>query len=181
MLIDIDDTIEDLLTPWCTALNVKYGTTVAPKNITEWDIAKFFPALSAEQVFEPLNNDEFWSKVEPKSGAVSYVRRLYDEGYNVYLCSSTDYRNIRCKYEYIVKRYFPFIDWNHVIITANKQMIKADFLIDDGIHNLENGDYKKILMTMPYNKDYDTASHGMKRANNWREAYEIIHNSESEE
>lgn len=49
--------------------------------------------------------------------------------------------------EKVILKYFPFLSWKNVIITSSKKMIKGDVLIDDGIHNLLDGDYKKILMT----------------------------------
>lgn len=176
ILIDIDDTIENLCETWVSWLNKQYGTSVKYDEITEWDMSKFFPNLTKEQVFEPLHNPKLWDYVQPKHGAVEYVKKLIDEGYNVYLCTSTDYRNVRPKYEGVIQKYFPYIKWSQVIIASHKQMIKADFLIDDGVHNLENGDYIKILMTAPHNKDYDAEGNGMYRADNWKNVYKIIKN-----
>lgn len=175
LLVDVDDTIEDLLGAWCAELNRKHSLSVKKESITNWEIADFFPTLTRKQVFAPLHTASFWNTVKPRPDAVKYLKLLYDEGYNIYLCTSTDYRNIRAKYEKIIKRYFPYISWDNVIITNNKQMIKADFLIDDGVHNLENGDYKKILISCPHNKSYDARGNGMYRANDWQDVYRIIH------
>lgn len=174
ILIDVDDVIADLLSAWLKALNKKYGTNVRNDEVTDWDVARFFPTLTREQVFEPIHSNEFWKTVEPKPDAMKYVKKLFDEGYEIYLCTSTDYRNIQAKYEYIIQRYFPYIEWNRVIVAYQKQMIRADYLIDDGVHNLENGNFIKILMSAPHNKNYDAESNGMIRANNWEEVYEII-------
>lgn len=174
ILIDIDDTISNLCESWCEWLNSMYGTNVRAEDITEWDISSFFPSLTKEEVFEPLHTDSFWETVKPKEDAVTYVKKLFYEGYDVYFCTSTDYRNVRIKYETIVARYFPYINWKKVIVAYDKQMIKADFLVDDGVHNLIGGDYTKILMTAPHNRSYDTRSEGMFRADNWEEVYNII-------
>ena len=56
VLIDIDDTIENLCEEWCNYLNRKYGTMVTYKDVTKWDMRKSFPNLTKEQVFEPLHN-----------------------------------------------------------------------------------------------------------------------------
>ena len=130
ILIDIDDTIEDLLTAWCKWLNDLYGLNVKPDEVTDWDVARFFPTLTKEQVFEPLHTDHFWKTVEPKDEAVKYVKQLIDDGFNVYLCTTTDYRNVKPKYEYIILKHFPFISWRQVIVAGRKQMIKADFLME---------------------------------------------------
>ena len=175
ILVDVDDVLINLLSAWLDYLNNKYNLCVVPDDITCWDIHKFYPSLTVEQVREPLICDDFWKTVKPKQDAVKYLRKLFNDGYEIFLCTSTDYRNIYVKHEHIIKKYFPYIDWEHVIITNNKQMIKADYLIDDGIHNLENGDYIKILMSSPANKYYDEKATGMIRVYNWKEIYNYVH------
>lgn len=174
ILVNIDDTIENLCEEWCNYLNEKYSCNVHYQEVTEWDISKFFPGLTREQVFEPLHTPEIWYKLKSKDGAVKYVKQLMDDGHNVYLCTSTDYRNVRPKFEGVIQKYFPYISWNQVIITSNKQMIKADVLIDDGIHNLIGGDYIKVLMSAPHNMAFDADSNGMYRVNTWEETYELV-------
>lgn len=177
VLIDMDDTIEYLLKSWCSWLNEKYGTNMQDKDITEWHMTSFFPSLTTEQVLEPLHLESFWKTVKPMPDAIEYVKKLVDDGFQVYICTSTDYRNIRAKYEYVIQKHFPFIKWNHIIIANDKQMINGDFLVDDGVHNLEGGTYKKVLFTAPHNKNYDAEANGMFRANNWREIYDFIKKS----
>ena len=76
--------------------------------------------------------------------------------------------------EKVIFKYFPFLSWENVIITSNKEMIKGDVLIDDGIHNLLNADYKKILMTAPYNRAFPAEENGMIRVSSWSEIYKVI-------
>lgn len=121
LLVDMDDTIENLLPAWAEWLNKKHGTSVNADDITGWDIQKFFPTLTKDEVYAPL-----------------------------------------------------FIPWWNVITIRNKQLINADILVDDGVHNLVGGSYKKILMTASHNKDFDASGNGMVRVNNWQEAYDKI-------
>lgn len=74
----------------------------------------------------------------------------------------------------VLFKYFPFISWNDVIIIAHKQLIKGDVLVDDGVHNLEGGDYAKILVDSPHNRGYDAEANGMIRLNNWDDIYHAI-------
>lgn len=175
VLIDMDDTIENLVDAWCKWLNHKHGTNVYEADIIEWDICTFFPELTKEEVFEPTLIEDFWKTVQPKKDAPEYISQLIEEGFEIYICTASDYRVTKAKYEYIIKRYFPFIDWEHVIIAHNKQMIRGDILIDDGIHNLIGGAYEKLLMTHPHNKHYDAKAHGMTRIDSWEEAYNAVH------
>lgn len=179
VLLDADDTLIDLLSAWCSWLNQFYGLCVTPDEITDWNIAKFFPMLTVEQVFKPLRLEKFWKTVKPKDEAIKYVKQLVDDGFDVYICTSTDYRNVKLKFEHIIDKYFPFISWQQVIVTGRKQMIKADFLVDDGVHNHEGGDYFKILMSAPHNREYDAEANGMVRSENWKSTYDIIVNQAS--
>lgn len=174
ILIDIDDTIENLCEVWCQLLNERYGTNVSYTDVDDWDISSFFPTLTDEQVFGPLHEEEIWYRIRPLDGAVEHLRALMRDGFRVFLCTTTDYRNIRPKFEAIIQRYFPFISWKQVIVTSRKQMIRADILIDDGIHNLEGGSYQKILMTAPHNRSYNAEANGMHRVYNWEEAYRLV-------
>ena len=51
---------------------------------------------------------------------------------------------------------------------------RGDVLIDDGIHNLEGGDYMKILFSAPHNRNYDAEKNGMIRVRTWDEIVRII-------
>ena len=99
---------------------------------------------------------------------------LLDEKHNIYLCTSTYYKNIQSKFEHFLKKHYPFITWDKVIIAKHKQMIKADILIDDAIHNLVYGDYVKILFDAPHNQGVNAEKYGIVRAKNWEEVYKII-------
>lgn len=171
VLIDIDDTIAGLCDAWCDWLNKKYGTTTTPEDITEWKIEKFYPTLTADQVFSPFHDEDFWNSVKPKDNAVEYVEKLINDGFDVYLCTSTNYLFIKQKFESVIKRYFPFIKWEKVIVSYNKAMIRADFLVDDGVHNLESFRGFKFLISRPHNKQYDAEKNFMIRVNDMKEAY----------
>lgn len=178
ILVDIDDVINNLCQTWTTWLNTKYKLSVQYDDIITWDMAGYYPELTNEQIYEPLFMPKFWQLVLPRFDAIKYIDMLVKEKYDVYLCTTSHYKTIDIKFENIVAKYFPFIPWNKIIITSKKQMIRGDVLIDDGIHNLEGGCYTKILMTAPWNKNYDTVSHQMYRADNWEDVYNIIHSLE---
>lgn len=174
ILIDMDDTMIDLLVAWCNYLNKKYGECVDPSKITDWDISLFFPNLNSDDVYEPLRDEELWKEVRPKPGAAEYIERLIKDGNEVYIVTAGDYRTIKFRFDYVIKRFFPFLKSQNVIMTTNKQMIKGDILIDDGVHNLRGGDYEKILVSAPHNSAYDASRNGMNRAKSWDEIYNLV-------
>ena len=174
LLVDMDDTIENLLPAWAEWLNNKHGTSVKADDITDWDVQKFFPSLTKDEVYAPLYEDEFWKTVHPKEDAVIHLARLKELGFKLYICTNSNYQTIRCKLEYIIDRYFPFISWWNVITISDKQLLNADILVDDGVHNLIGGSYEKILMTASHNIAYNAEANGMTRVNNWDEAFVSI-------
>lgn len=174
ILVDMDDTIENLLDEWVHTLNEKHGRYVLLNDICSWDLREAFPGLSDEQIYEPLFMDSLWRRVRPKWDAIEYLKKLIDDGHEVFITTSSNFKTIGVKTEAILGRYFPFIRMDHVIVCSRKQMIRGDVMVDDGVHNLEGGDYIKVLMTAPHNRNYDAEANGMHRVNDWREAYALI-------
>lgn len=171
--IDMDDTVEELLKPWVNWLNKKYNLSVNYKDIDRWEISGFFPDLTWEQIYEPLDTDDFWDTVEPKKDAVKYVKMLKDEGFQVYICTHSYYKSLSAKMNKVLFKYFPYLTWNDVIVIHHKQLVNCDVLVDDGPHNLENGKYHKILINTGANAQYHNSD--FIRADNWREIYSAIH------
>lgn len=173
ILIDADDVAETLQYSWVNAVNKKYGTSATVEDVTDWDVSKAFPTLTKQQVYGVLQEDDMWANLTPTPGAQEYMKRLHDEGHELYIVTATDFRTCRVKIERILEL-FPFLDAEHIIIAHNKQMVTGDVLIDDGPHNLVNGPYFRILFDQPHNRGIDEKKYGMYRAVGWDQAYRLI-------
>ena len=174
ILVDMDDTIECLLKEWVAWLNARHGLDVKLDDVRCWNLAKAFPELTEEQVYDPLYYHELWMRVKPMPDAQEVLKRLQDEGHEIYITTSSNYSTLPTKITQVLFRYFPYITWDHVIVATKKQMIRGDVMVDDGPHNLEGGEYVKLLMNAPHNRDYDEKAQGMTRVFNWEEIYEAI-------
>ena len=180
ILIDMDDTIESLLKAWVRGVNSKYGRSVSYEEIDSWDVSLAYPGLTHEQVYAVPHEKGFWKTVEPIPGAAEAMRHFMDAGHEVFIVTATPYESVTEKMSDLLFRYFPFLSWKQLIITSRKQLIRGDVLIDDGVHNLEGGDYIKILMTAPHNRNYDAEANGMIRVHTWAEIEEIIRSISAE-
>lgn len=89
ILIDMDDVLENLVECWVADLNRKHGTTVRPEDITNWLIGEFFPSLTKEELFAPLNDPAFWGNLSPMPFAQDVVCRLIDDGHLVRVVTSS--------------------------------------------------------------------------------------------
>ena len=173
---DLDDSIEYLIEAWITYLNNKYQLNVKYENVKHWDMSKSFPTLTEKEIVEPLFMDSFWETVKPMPDAVEYLKKLMDDGHQVYICTNSHYKTLASKMDNVLFKYFPFITWDNVIICKNKQMIKCDYLIDDGSHNIV-GDYKGLLINTPYNENFDETKYpNVRRVYSWKQIYNIINN-----
>ena len=179
ILVDMDDTLEQLLKAWLRCVNEKYNKNVSYEEIKSWDVSAPYTGLTREQVYETIKEPGFWKTVEPVEGAVEGLKTIVDSGHDVYIVTASDYESIPEKMDDLLFRWFPYIDWHQVIITKHKELIYGDVMIDDGIHNLEGSCCKtKILMSAPHNVDYDAETHGMIRVDTWEEIVNIIRSLE---
>ncbi len=174
ILVDMDDTIEQLLDAWVRGVNKRYNRSVRYDEVRSWNVSAAYPGLSFEQVYDIPMQPGFWSTVEPIPGAAEGLQHLMEKGHEVYIVTATVCDSVPEKMNDLLFRYFPFLSWDQVIITTRKQLIRGDILIDDGVHNLENGPYHKILMSAPHNRDYDAAANGMIRVENWEQIEAVV-------
>lgn len=174
ILVDMDDTIENLTEAWINYANKRFGTAVNAADVTTWDPSEAFPTVSHEEMYALLLEDELYETVKPFEDAAHYLQKLISDGHEVFIVTNSPYQVMKAKMEKVLFRHFPFIDWKHVIITGSKPLIKGDVLIDDGVHNLLGGDYAKLLFTAPHNRSFDAEGNGMVRVNCWEETYEVL-------
>ena len=174
ILVDMDDTIEDLSGAWAEWLNSKYGLHTHRDELRDWDVAKAFPSLSAGQVYAPLYDDSFWSTVRPINDAPEFLFKLIEDGHKVFIVTASAYETIKAKMNGVLFRYFPYLTWDDVIVTSKKQIVTGDILVDDGPHNLFGGVYLPVLMDAPHNQKFNNEEHKIPRVYGWKEVYELI-------
>lgn len=180
ILIDMDDVMENLTEEWLELLkflqrnNPKYIHKTY-KDITNWDMCSHFPMLTVDEVFEPLNTDIIWELIRPIPGAVEVIRK-YNEMSNVEvrLLTSSHYTSIHPKREFL-RKYFPFIKWNQIIISSEKQYVRGNVLIDDYEGNLIDGEYEGILFDQPHSRGFDESKYpSIIRAKNWNDVDKLL-------
>jgi 5'(3')-deoxyribonucleotidase len=174
ILVDVDEVLNNLIEAWVAYLNERHGLRAEAEKITLWDLSCIFPTLTEDEIISPLAEDSFWNGTAVREHSVETVEQMIMDGHEVYIVTAHfPYHSIPAKIDWLLANY-PCLTWDNVIVTRRKQLLKADVLIDDGVHNLEGGDYFKILIDSPYNRGYDAEGNGMVRAYSLREAYEIV-------
>lgn len=175
ILVDMDDTIVNSTARWVDYANHRYGTAVRYDDLQDWNVALAFPMLTKEQIYALLYEEAFWRSITPLPGAAKTMSALKEAGHRVLIVTNSHYVCLKVKMEEVLFRYFPFLTWDDVILTSQKQLIRGDVLIDDGVQNLVGGDYEKLLFTQPHNRSFDAVSAGMTRVADWREIAAYFH------
>ena len=110
VLCDADDTIENLCETWVNYLNCRYGTKVAADDVVDWDVSKFFPELTKDQVYAPIYDKEFWKLILPIKGCYKILSEV-NKKHDLYIVTATNYQTCDTKVERIIVDLFPFLQW----------------------------------------------------------------------
>lgn len=171
--MDLDDVCWDLLSAWLRRYNEITFDNVEPKDVLSWDISKYINKGTKEMLFYILEQSDFWQTVNPMKDSQKYMQKLLDDGYEIYIVTSTSAETLHHK---LIRFFelFPFINQHQIITAHNKQLIGVDILIDDKPENLIGGSFDKILFERTHNKWCDTESNGIFRCKDWESIYKLI-------
>lgn len=159
ILIDMDGVIADydqeFLQRWRRRHADKFYVPLEDR--TTFYVKDEYPEELKPLVAEILLESGFFRDMLPIPGAQEALEEMQEMGFEVFICSSplSTYRNcVLEKYEWVEKYLGP--DWvRQLILTKDKTIIKADFLIDDRpliTGAQEPPEWEHILYDRPYNR-----------------------------
>ncbi|MEH7234152.1 5'-3'-deoxyribonucleotidase, partial [Bacillus safensis] len=160
--IDMDDVLADFLPAWVKAINQHDDSSLKCENIKSWNILDY--VNTNNDVFRHLTYD-FFKGLSVKKDSQKVVKDLCDF-YEVYVVTTATAHpeSLKAKLEWL-QEHFPFISHGHVVLCGKKKIIKADYMIDDGIHNLESFEGVSIVFDAPHNEN----DNRFLRVKNWTE------------
>ena len=173
IMVDCDEVLNNCYEHWVEYLNKRHNLSANAQDITSRDIHNLFPTLSKEEVRSPLTEETFGLTFKVRPYSEEYLKKMIDDGHEISIVTAHNNKTVGTKFEWILKN-FPFLSKDDIIITAKKQKIIGDVLIDDSVQNLEGGNYLKILFDSPINRGYDAKANGMIRVYTLKDAYETI-------
>lgn len=168
VLIDIDDTIGDLVSVWINRYNRKYNDNLIKENITDWNIANFVKPECGEKIYDFIKTPSIYKRVNPiplsKEG-VSELRQYFD----IIFTTSTPHPIQGIKYLWLKEHEF----WNekdHYVETSSKFLIKGSLIIDDNWENILKFSGFGLLFDQPWNKKFKHPN----RIHGWEEILDNI-------
>lgn len=148
--LDLDGVIWDLVRPWITEYNNRFGDNLSYDDVTSYDLTRHMKKCTKEDYCHILSEILFWQKVEPFSGNSEWLRKL-NKRFNLVIATKTDYRLFEMKVNRVLEL-FPFIKHSQIINIHDKSLLNVDWLVDDCLDNLKRGDFNAVVYDAPYNK-----------------------------
>ncbi len=175
--VDIDGVLRDIITKINEVYKREYPSHNI-KEIKEWGLHKSYPIGHGiyHFVFEK-HAKEIFTYAKPYDYAVEFCRRLrYSAGYLI-LCSTQSLKCQKYTLEWLDLNNF---EYDTIAFTTNKEIIRCDILLDDGVHNLEairssGNETIPICFDRPWNKKWEG-----KRVSGYKEFIELVEDWEQQ-
>lgn len=174
VLIDLDSTAYDLLTPTLAWVNAEKGLSLQPADIKEWQWGK---ALDVDLYSFWAQEGLFYS-LKPFPHCKAALQKVKDWGVRqIFFSTLVDGPYVAWDKLRAVDRDFPFIGKRGVLLTGqHKDIANGDMLVDDGAHNIEA--FKEVGTTVLVNlqgtKYSDACTAHDYLMTDWREYPEIV-------
>lgn len=173
LLIDQDDVLAEYISGVTNVFNQEYHTAFKEKDCVCWDLVAIF----GKEITEVMHRPELFRNLVPVTDALETFERLYrSELFEMYIVTAAHPSSVEAKYEWL-EQYMPFFPKTNIIVCSAKYMIKGDYLLDDGMHNIEafqGAGGKSVIFDRAHNNQEPTP--GYARVNGWLEFEEFIMN-----
>jgi 5'(3')-deoxyribonucleotidase len=110
-----------------------------------------------------FRNEDFFRNLPIMPDAPRVLNRLQCR-YDIFIASAAMEvpTSFTAKFDWLAE-HFPFIPTSHIVFCGDKSILRADYLIDDNVRQLDVFHGEGILFTAPSNVDITT----YRRVNNW--------------
>ena len=160
--IDMDEVIVQVLPKFLDLYEVKYGRR---PDESEFYGKKLYQIPGAMDLRSALFEKGFFRDLPLMPDAKEVLKELA-ENYEIFIVTAAmEFRNcLEDKYDWLIQE-LPFIHWKNFVFCGNKSIIRADYMIDDHVFNLEGFTGKGLLYTASHNVHEGR----FERVNNWQE------------
>jgi 5'(3')-deoxyribonucleotidase len=141
ILVDLDGVCAEIHEQWVEKLNYMYDLSATVADIRSWGFIDSAPfdKLTMQQVLRPLYDTLFFYNAKVVPGSQEVLKGWVDEGHDVIFVSTPAHTAHSWAEKMAwVEEHFPFIGYKNLVLTARKDCLVGDIMIDDAPHNLEN-------------------------------------------
>lgn len=150
VILDCDDVLLECNSEVIRRINEKTGSNRSIMDLIAWGIGDEDPEIGYEQRRIFFENPEFVRQQPCADGAVEFVEQLSKIA-DVYICTAVPPKCAAARMESIIKN-FPSVEPSNVIFGKRKDLLTADFMLDDAVHNLTSPNVTyPVLFRRPWN------------------------------
>lgn len=169
--IDMDEVLADTLGAIIDGVNERANLGITVESLNGQKLKHVIPEHDG-LVTEILREPGFFRHLKVMPNAQEVVEKL-NEHYDVYIATAamdvpTSFHD---KYEWLLE-HFPFLDPQHFVFCGRKNIINADYLIDDNPRHLAIFEGESIMYTAVHNMNH----HEYKRVNGWKDVEALFLN-----
>lgn len=167
--VDVDWVLAKLLDKWLRTYNAIFNDNLVPDDITTWNLVEHVKEEAKPFALNIFDIHKFYRDLEVVSDSQRVLEKL-SETYEIIIVTDPYTRmSYKSKHDWLEEN-FPFIPKKNYVFTGNKSIVKADYLIDDGVHNLESFSGTPILYDSPYSQKEDR----FYRVKNWQDIEHVF-------
>lgn len=179
--IDFDETLFPTLEKVIEIYNKRHCTNLELSQITTYSLYDCLDRNMADELIELFCEKEVYDNLQPYKGAVEAIKFLVEQGYEVYIATATNVKNMEWK-EQLLQKYFPFVPKDNLIRIHNKALLNVDMLIEDSMRNLTRTFANRVCFDQTWNRDPEKDYvYSISRIYHWDEITKIIDNIERKE
>lgn len=135
ILVDMDGTIVDMLTPFCAWLKETHNVDLTPADIDDWDLIRCVPPEVGYKVYD-FFKQSVYRDLKPYPGAIETLKEWKEAGHEIVLVTWTSPKyaeggqHFGDKCAWVLEN-LPFISPNDFTLCDARWRIEADVFIDD--------------------------------------------------
>jgi 5'(3')-deoxyribonucleotidase len=155
IVVDVDGVLRNFVKQLAKVYNRDFPDHPATQ-VTTWDMKIHFPLIQdLPHYFDHKHPQEIYEEAEMFEGSREFLLKLKDLGYFIVLASAQMPQN----YVYTINWFQKHdLTYDAICFTRDKSIFHADYLLDDGIHNLKSFKHgMPIAMDQKWNKDWHGA------------------------
>jgi 5'(3')-deoxyribonucleotidase len=161
----MDDVMARTLDEFLRRYNEHYHEDVVLADLVGKGLWEVAPLDRQQQLRAFIDAEDFFEDLDLMPGAQEVLRALAPR-FEIFIATQAMVvpNSLGPKYRWL-QRHFPFIPPTNYIFCGDKKILRADYLIDDQVYNLQSFEGQGLLFTAPHNL---TAT-GFVRVNNWQD------------
>ena len=167
ILVDMDGVLVDIYTRFFELQEKETG-----QRLTVNDIAGLLEAEAFQNQRKWVSTPGFFRNLPVMPGSREVLKKLNDKYRIIVVSLATEFPNSLTDKQLWLNDNFPFISWKQVVFCGDKNIIKADIMIDDHLKNLDHFNGETIMFTQPPNMLLNSSGH--KRVNSWYEIEKLL-------